>query len=150
LDGRGYPRTSHLAELKPVLDLLFAFASLFLLSVPLVLVAVFLLSAPFGAAMAYFVTEGPNGMAGFFQPDRGLNLGWPIGVQEEDAPRFFLRRPDEAKDKGPALAASAGSLSYPGGQSPSATRPEGLTPYGIAPTRIRQIHVAFVRRDTLS
>jgi hypothetical protein len=133
-----------------VIDLFYTFASLFLLSVPLALVVVFLLSAPFGAAMAYFVTEGPNGMTGFFQPDRGLKLGWPVGVQEEDAPVWAWRRPGEAQNGKAVGPPNSQSLPYPGGQNVSATRPAGLTPYGIAPTRVRQIRVQFVRRGRLN
>jgi hypothetical protein len=131
-----------------LLDLFFTLTSLFLLSVPLALVAVFALSAPFGAAMGYFVTEGPNGLTGFFQPDRGLNLGWPIGVQEEDAPGWKWQRRDQptgADVSGIPLADSRPN-SVP--HARSSTTPPGMTRYGIAPTRIDRVRVRFVRRHT--
>jgi hypothetical protein len=127
-----------------MIDLLFALASLFLLSFPLALVGLFVLSAPVGAAMAYFVTEGPNGMAAFFQPDRGLNLGWPIGVQEEDAPGWQWRRAVRGDDVIPQ-AASLGTPADLWSPAPG-SRTAATNPYGVAPTRVGHFQVRFASR----
>lgn len=45
-------------------------------------------AAPLGLAAAWFTSRGPNALADFFRPGASLDLGWPHGVQEEDAPTW--------------------------------------------------------------
>ena len=45
-------------------------------------------AVPIGVAGAWFTTNGPAALAGFFRPASVTELGWPIGVQEEDAPMW--------------------------------------------------------------
>lgn len=43
-------------------------------------------AAPIGLGAAWFAIRGPAALGGFFRP--GAPLGWPRGVQEEDAPTW--------------------------------------------------------------
>ncbi|MFL5680846.1 MAG: hypothetical protein ACJ77B_09630 [Chloroflexota bacterium] len=49
---------------------------------------VFIAAIPIGVAGAWFTSRGPNALAGFFRPGSVAELGWPVGVQEEDAPTW--------------------------------------------------------------
>jgi hypothetical protein len=49
---------------------------------------VFVAAIPIGVAGAWFTSRGPDALAGFFRPGAVADLGWPVGVQEEDAPTW--------------------------------------------------------------
>ena len=54
----------------------------------LAIALVFVCAVPIGLAGAWFTARGPSAMAGFFRPGAVADLGWPVGVQEEDAPAW--------------------------------------------------------------
>lgn len=45
-------------------------------------------AAPIGLGAAWFASRGPGALGGFFRPAGSPDLGWPRGVQEEDAPTW--------------------------------------------------------------
>jgi hypothetical protein len=68
-------------------------------------VLLFVAAIPIGLAGAWFTTRGPNALAGFFRPSSVTELGWPRGVQEEDAPVWNWDHPVPAvAPQGPEAA----------------------------------------------
>jgi hypothetical protein len=58
------------------------------MDVVLGIVLLLLVAAPAGIAGAWFTNRGPEALAIFFRPAAAVELGWPRGVQEEDAPAW--------------------------------------------------------------
>lgn len=64
------------------------------------IVVLLALAAPIGLAAAWFTSNGPAALAGFFRADH--SLGWPHGVQEEDPPAWNWDRRGSAAQTGEA------------------------------------------------